>query len=92
MAIDAKVLRAMWQLAQRRQAASLSAVAVRAGARAEAVRAALQRLDALGLIDLGGARTARLTMAGLAVAVTLTPRKRSQTRERPARVDASRAA
>jgi DNA-binding Lrp family transcriptional regulator len=68
---DAKVLRALLRLARRRLAADIEAIVLRVGASPAAVRAALRRLDAQGLLERGP--TIRLTMAGLALAVALLP-------------------
>jgi Mn-dependent DtxR family transcriptional regulator len=71
---DAMVLRAMLRLARRRVAAEDSEIAVRVGESSASVRASLRRLDALGLVEPRTAGGARLTMAGLALALAMLPR------------------
>lgn len=73
-AFDARVLRAMLRLARRRQQADDDEIAVRVGGAPHAVRAAVRRLDALGLAESRPQRAPRLTMVGLACAVALLPR------------------
>jgi Mn-dependent DtxR family transcriptional regulator len=73
MSIEAAVLRAMLRLARRREAADAEALAVRLGGSAAAVRAAIRRLDAAGLVERRAGDAPRLTMSGLAVAVGLLP-------------------
>jgi Mn-dependent DtxR family transcriptional regulator len=72
MNTDAMVLRALLRLARRRLPADEAAIVLRVGATAPQVREALRRLDARGLVER--ARTPRLTMAGLTLAVALLPR------------------
>ncbi len=88
MSIDIMVLRAMLRLARRRRAADEAEVALRVGGSPAAVRGALRRLDAAGLVERRLAQPARLTMAGFAVA--LLPGRAARP-ARPRRV-ASRAA
>jgi Mn-dependent DtxR family transcriptional regulator len=71
MNTDAMVLRALLRLARRRLPADDEAIVVRVGAAPGAVRAAIRRLDAQGLVERRP--TARLTMAGLAVAIAMLP-------------------
>jgi Mn-dependent DtxR family transcriptional regulator len=73
MNTDAMVLRALLRLARRRLPADEAAIVLRVGVAAPRVRDALRRLDARGLVERG--RTPRLTMAGLALAVALLPRR-----------------
>lgn len=70
---DAMVLRAMLRLARRRQPAEDSEIALRVGKSATSVRASLRRLDALGLVEPRTNGAARLTMAGLALALAMLP-------------------
>jgi Mn-dependent DtxR family transcriptional regulator len=70
---DVTVLRAMLRLARRRQDADDGEIAVRVGRPPHAVRAAVRRLDELGLVDHRAPSARRLTMAGLALAVALLP-------------------
>jgi Mn-dependent DtxR family transcriptional regulator len=70
---DAMVLRAILRLARRRQAAEDGEIAVRVGQSTSAVRASLRRLDALGLVEPRFHGGARLTMAGLALALAMLP-------------------
>lgn len=69
MSIDARVLGAMLRLGRHRRAADDEAVALRVGGRPSGARASMRRLARAGLVDLRRGHTARLTMAGLAVAV-----------------------
>jgi predicted transcriptional regulator len=71
MNTDAMVLRALLRLARRRLPADDDAVALRVGIAPSAVRSALRRLGAQGLVERR--HTTRLTMAGLVVAVSLLP-------------------
>jgi predicted MarR family transcription regulator len=71
MNIEVAVLRAMLRLARRREEADEEALVARVGDGGE-VRDALRRLDAAGLVERRG-RSARLTMAGLGVAVGSLP-------------------
>jgi hypothetical protein len=68
MSYDLSVLRAILRLAMRREAANAAAVQVRAGGELADVRRGLRRLAASGLVERVG-DSARLTMAGLAIAV-----------------------
>ncbi len=70
---DAMVLRAMLRLARRRQAADDGEIAVRVGKSTASVRASLRRLGALGWVDPRSHGGARLTMAGLALALAMLP-------------------
>lgn len=71
---DAMVLKAMLRLARRRVAAEDSEIAIRVGESSASVRASLRRLGALGLVEARAAGGARLTMAGLALALAMLPR------------------
>jgi Mn-dependent DtxR family transcriptional regulator len=71
MNTDAMVLRALLRLARRRVPADDEALVVRVGAAPGAVRAAIRRLAAQGLVERLPAT--RLTMAGLAVAIAMLP-------------------
>jgi hypothetical protein len=87
MNFDAMVLRAMLRLARRREEAGEEALAVRVGGDHGAVRMAVRRLAACGLVDRGRGQP-RLTMAGLAVAVALLPpraRRRTSAASRASR-------
>lgn len=75
MNTDAMVLRALLRLARRRLPADDEAIVVRVGAAPGDVRAAIRRLDTLGLVERGP--TTRLTMAGLAVAIAMLPTQRA---------------
>jgi DNA-binding Lrp family transcriptional regulator len=92
MSIDVMVLRAMLRLARRCEAAEVDAVADRVGAPASAVRAAMRRLSASGVIERRAGRPPRLTMAGLAIAVATLPAAAPRARTRGAKPRASRAA
>ena len=70
---DVTVLRAMLRLARRRQQADDGEIAVRVGRPPHAVRAAVRRLDELGLVEHRDRYAPRLTMGGLALAVALLP-------------------
>jgi Mn-dependent DtxR family transcriptional regulator len=70
---DVMVLRAMLRLARRRQEADDGEIALRVSRPRAAVRAAVRRLDRLGLVERRGTLAARLTMAGFALAVALLP-------------------
>ena len=87
MSIETEVLRAMLRVARRCEAADEESLAVRVGGSKAEVRAALRRLDAQGLVERRGERAARLTMAGLAVAVAQLPaqQKKARTARRPSR-------
>jgi hypothetical protein len=63
----------MLRLARRRQSAQDEQVALRVGGTAANVRASLRRLRAQGFVEIPFDGPARLTMAGLAVAVALLP-------------------
>jgi len=90
MSFDTRVLGAMLRLGRYRRAADDEAVALRVGGRASSARASMRRLEQAGLVDLRRGRSpARLTMAGLAVAVAVA-RSGAPRANRP--VDASRAA
>ena len=69
---DVTVLRAMLRLARRRQDAD-DGGQVRVGRPPHAVRAAVRRLDGLGLVEHRAPSARRLTMAGLALAIALLP-------------------
>jgi|HubBroStandDraft_6_1064221.scaffolds.fasta_scaffold268256_2 predicted transcriptional regulator len=71
MNTDAMVLRVLLRLARRRLPADDDAIVLRVGAAPSAVRSALRRLGAQGLVERR--HTTRLTMAGLVVAVALLP-------------------
>lgn len=71
---DAMVLRAMLRLARRRKAAEDTEIAIRVGKSAASVRASLRRLDAQGLVESRAPGAARLTMAGLALALAMLPK------------------
>ncbi len=91
MSIETTVLRAMLRLSRRREPADEEALTVRSGATGAQVRDILRRLEASGWVERRPGLPARLTFAGLALAVALLPRAstRRQVR-RPRR--ASRAA
>jgi Mn-dependent DtxR family transcriptional regulator len=74
MNLDAMVLRAMLRLARRRQDAGEAEIALRVGEEPHAIRAALRRLDGLGLVERRPRGAPRLTMGGLALALALLPR------------------
>ena len=59
------------RLGRYRRAADDEAVALRVGARASAARASMRRLARAGLVELRKGHPARLTMAGLAIAVAV---------------------
>jgi DNA-binding GntR family transcriptional regulator len=73
MSTDTTVLRAMLRLSRRRQAADEDALTVRSGQTRAAVRDALRRLEAQGLVERRPRSAPRLTMMGLAIAVALLP-------------------
>jgi DNA-binding GntR family transcriptional regulator len=73
MSIDTTILRAMLRLSRRREAADEDALTVRSGHSRAAVRDALRRLQAQGLVERRPSLPPRLTMTGLAVAVALLP-------------------
>lgn len=89
MNFDAMVLKAMLRLARKRSEAGEPEIALRVGGTADAVRAALRRLDGLGLVERRPRDAPRLTMGGLALAVALLPRARL---EHPTALRAPRAA
>jgi hypothetical protein len=89
MTFDTRVLGAMFRLGRYRRAADDEPVALRVGGPAIATRAAMRRLAHAGLVDLRRGHPARLTMAGLALAVA---EVRSRATLANLRVDASRAA
>jgi Mn-dependent DtxR family transcriptional regulator len=89
MSFDTRVLGAMLRLARYRRAADGEAVALRVGGRASSARASMRRLARAGLVDLRREQPARLTMAGLALAVAVV---RSGASRADLPVDASRAA
>jgi Mn-dependent DtxR family transcriptional regulator len=74
MNLDAMVLRAMLRLARRRQDADEAEIALRVGEGPHAIRAALRRLDGLGLVERRPRGAPRLTMGGLALALALLPK------------------
>jgi Mn-dependent DtxR family transcriptional regulator len=74
MNLDAMVLRAMLRLARRRQDADEAELALRVGEGPHAIRAALRRLDGLGLVERRPRGAPRLTMGGLALALALLPK------------------
>ena len=79
--LDARVLRAMLRLARRRQGAvDAGDIAVRVDQPRHAVRASLRRLDAAQLVERLDQSTARLTFAGLAMAVAGLPRAAGKSR------------
>jgi Mn-dependent DtxR family transcriptional regulator len=73
-AFDVMVLRAILRLARRRQEADDAEIALRVSRPPHAVRAAVRRLAAQGLVEQRPQRGPRLTMGGLALAVGLLPR------------------
>lgn len=73
MRIDTTVLRAMLRLSRRREAADEDALTVRSGEARSAVRGALRRLEASGLVERRLHLAPRLTLQGLALAVALLP-------------------
>jgi Mn-dependent DtxR family transcriptional regulator len=91
MSFDAMVLRAMLRLARRREAADEEALALRVGSTRGAVRAAVRRLGAGGLVQRRAGGSPSLTMAGLAVAIALLPAKAPRVQRATAR-SSSRAA
>jgi|GEM_PF-2197329 len=91
MSFDAMVLRAMLRLARRREAADEDALAVRVGGTRGAVRGAVRRLAAGGLVARRRDGVPSLTLAGLALAVALLP-PGARRPGRPVRARASRAA
>jgi Mn-dependent DtxR family transcriptional regulator len=72
---DAMVLRAILRLARRREAADESAIALRVASSRREVRISLRRLAACGLVERSHTGTARLSLAGLAVAIAMLPRE-----------------
>jgi RIO-like serine/threonine protein kinase len=67
---DLYVLRALARLSRQRKTVDLESLTIRAGGSVDDVRAALDRLASAALVDRSGTvQEARLTMAGLAVAV-----------------------
>ena len=80
MSIEVLVLGAMLRLARARKEAELGAITLRVGSSEVAVRAALRRLDARGLVErrLSRAAPPRLTFEGFAVAVALLPARPSR--------------
>jgi Mn-dependent DtxR family transcriptional regulator len=83
---DVTVLRAMLRLARRCQDADDGEIAIRVCRPPHAVRAAVRRLDGLGLVEHRARSAPRLTMAGLALAVALLPgagRTATRTRHTP---------
>ena len=88
MSVETEVLRAMLRVARRCEGADEEALAARVGGTKGAVRAAIRRLDAQGLVERRGERPPRLTMAGLAMAVALLPpqvKKKTHPSRRPSR-------
>jgi Mn-dependent DtxR family transcriptional regulator len=80
MGYDFQLLGAMLRLARRREAADVDGLHIRTrGSRAD-VRAALRRLEAADLVERLGDERARLTLAGLAVAVATRSQHRKATR------------
>jgi Mn-dependent DtxR family transcriptional regulator len=73
MSTDASILRALLRLSRRREAADVDALVLRSGESAAGVRAALRRLEKLGLVEQRLGHGPRLTMQGLATAVALLP-------------------
>ena len=69
---DVMVLRAMLRLARRRQQADDAEIALRVAHPQHAVRSAVRRLTAQGLVERR-AEAPRLTMQGFALAVALLP-------------------
>lgn len=70
MSYDVQILRAMLRLARKRQVADVEALVARAGGGPADVCAAWRRLEIAGLAERLPEGRARLTMAGLAVAVS----------------------
>jgi Mn-dependent DtxR family transcriptional regulator len=90
MTFDTTVLRVMLRLARRREAADIEAVALRIRGQASAVRGAIRRLQASGLVYRRGLEPPRLTLSGLAVALATLPRAAAVANNRSVRT--SRAA
>ena len=81
--LDLAVLRALARLSRMRKVVDCEALALRAGGSLEDVRGALGRLSREQLVDRS-ATSARLTMAGLAVAVASGAPVQSRRGARPA--------
>jgi hypothetical protein len=73
MNCEARVLGAMLRLARRRELADEAAIGLRVSGSAREVRRSLRRLADQGLVERMHTGTARLSMAGLAVAVAMLP-------------------
>jgi DNA-binding FadR family transcriptional regulator len=84
MSIDTTVLRAMLRLSRRREAADEDALVIRSGHTRAEVRNALRRLEAQGIIERRATLPPRLTMMGLAIAVSQLPAQPARA-SRPAR-------
>jgi Mn-dependent DtxR family transcriptional regulator len=87
---DAMVLRAILRLARRLEVAEEAAIALRVASSPREVRLSLRRLAASGLVERSHTGTARLSMAGLAVAVAMLPTANASPQQRARRT--SRAA
>jgi Mn-dependent DtxR family transcriptional regulator len=70
---DARVLGAMLRLARRREVADETAIGVRVSGSPREVRQSLRRLEHKGLVERTHTGAARLSLAGLAVAVAMLP-------------------
>ena len=74
MTLDARLLRALLGFAQARTPADDDALALRLRIQPFEVRRATRRLQAAGFLRREQSSCSRLTMAGLALAVALSPR------------------
>jgi hypothetical protein len=92
MSYDVQVLRAMLRLARKRQVADVDAMLARAGGAPSDVRAAWRRLETQALVERLADERARLTMAGLAVAVSTIERRAKPSGQRAQKRRAIRAA
>jgi hypothetical protein len=72
-------------LARRREVADEEAIALRVASSTRELRVSLRRLATNGLVERGHAGTARLSMAGLALAVALLPQDSAAPRQRAQR-------
>jgi RIO-like serine/threonine protein kinase len=84
MSTDTTVLRVLLRLSRRREAADEDAITLRSGCTRAEVRDALRRLEALGVVERRATLPPRLTMMGLAIAVSQLPARPART-ARPAR-------
>jgi hypothetical protein len=82
MNYDARVLGAMLRLARRREVADEAEIGERVSGSAGDVRRSLRHLAGAGLVERTHHGTARLSMAGLAVAVAMLPAAAPQRRYR----------